>query len=198
MSDKAAETRQLILREAESQFRLLGYGKTTVADIAKACGMSPGNVYRFFTSKDDIVRTIANIWLGEVEDHAAEIAARPIPAADRLVQYIVEICAHTRDRYTEQAKVHELCAMVIHEHWDVVEEHIERMRGHLANILEDGREAGQFGFEDLEVTAKLVKGASVRFFHPMLVAECESNHGDSHLLAEADAHGRFMVHALRP
>ena len=94
--------------------------------------------------------------------------------------------------------MHELCAMVMHEHWDVVEEHIERMRGHLAAILEDGRRAGQFVFDNLQATAKLVKGTSIRSFHLMLVAECESSNGDSELLAEAEVHGRFIVHALRP
>ena len=40
------DTRTRILMEAERLFRHYGYGKTTIADISQACGMSAANVYR--------------------------------------------------------------------------------------------------------------------------------------------------------
>ena len=46
------------LSEAERLFRVYGYSKTTVADIADAARMSPANVYRFFASKSDINNAI--------------------------------------------------------------------------------------------------------------------------------------------
>ena len=59
------ETRKRILAEAERLFRLYGYTKTTVADIAEACRMSSANVYRFFASKSDINNAICERVIAE-------------------------------------------------------------------------------------------------------------------------------------
>ena len=60
------DTRCRIVRQAEEFFRLYGYQKTTVADIAKALRMSPANVYRFFDSKKSINEEVALRLMGEV------------------------------------------------------------------------------------------------------------------------------------
>ena len=52
--DRSARSRSRILQATISLYREIGYGKTTVADIARRCAMSPANVYRFFRSKRDI------------------------------------------------------------------------------------------------------------------------------------------------
>ena len=42
--------------------------------------MSPANVYRFFDSKKAIHQAVARLLMGEVEEAAQAIAARPGPA----------------------------------------------------------------------------------------------------------------------
>src|ERR1700751_4766075 len=46
------ETRERILAKADELFRQFGFVKTTVADIAAELGMSPANIYKFFSSKE--------------------------------------------------------------------------------------------------------------------------------------------------
>ena len=57
---KPDDTRARIMETAEALFRRLGFAKTTVADIAAELGMSPANIYRFFASKNAIVRRSAS------------------------------------------------------------------------------------------------------------------------------------------
>lgn len=54
----AQETRELILVTVEAHLRRYGYARTTVSEIARACGMSHANVYRFFKTKADIVDAV--------------------------------------------------------------------------------------------------------------------------------------------
>ena len=42
--------------KADELFRQFGFGKTTVADIAAELGMSPANIYKFFSSKEAIIQ----------------------------------------------------------------------------------------------------------------------------------------------
>ena len=56
MSD--TELRQRILTSAREYFFANGFSKTTMDELAHSMGMSKKTIYKFFTSKDDIVRAI--------------------------------------------------------------------------------------------------------------------------------------------
>ena len=72
-------------------FREIGYQKTTVADIARALGMSPANIYRFFTAKSEINQAVARQMMSEVEEAAREIALGSGSAAERLRALVMTI-----------------------------------------------------------------------------------------------------------
>src|SRR3712207_5102113 len=57
--DAAAERRTRILDAAERCFVRAGFHRTTMQDVAAEAGMSPGNLYRYFKSKDMIVAGLA-------------------------------------------------------------------------------------------------------------------------------------------
>ena len=46
-----SKTREQILDAAMNRIKHYGYGKTTMSEIAGDCGMSAGNIYRFFIKK---------------------------------------------------------------------------------------------------------------------------------------------------
>ncbi len=48
--------RQQILDAAWACFALKGYHQTTMQDICEECGLSPGAIYRYFASKEEIRR----------------------------------------------------------------------------------------------------------------------------------------------
>lgn len=48
-----------ILDAAERCFVRTGFHRATMQDVAAECGMSPGNLYRYFAAKDDIVSGLA-------------------------------------------------------------------------------------------------------------------------------------------
>ena len=49
------ERRQQILGAAVACFARQGFHRTTMKDIYSECGLSPGAVYDYFKSKDDII-----------------------------------------------------------------------------------------------------------------------------------------------
>ena len=52
---KKAETKQEIVEAALTLFEKRGYDETTIEDIADAAAVSPRTVFRYFTSKEDLV-----------------------------------------------------------------------------------------------------------------------------------------------
>ena len=55
----SAERRARILDAAERCFVRAGFHRTTMQDVAAEAGMSPGNLYRYFASKDAMVAGLA-------------------------------------------------------------------------------------------------------------------------------------------
>lgn len=165
------EVRSQILATAETLFRSYGYAKTTVADIARECGMSPANVYRFFESKAAVNEAITEVLLAEVESRAAAIAAEQRPVADRLRKMLLEMHGFTLERFLKESRVHELCAKAMQEQWGVIEAHIQRCRAITRSLIEEGMKNGEFAKRDLDATARAVSNAMMTFFHPQLVAE---------------------------
>lgn len=188
------EIRDRILAEAERLFRSLGYAKTTVADIAEACAMSPANVYRFFESKGAINEAITEVILNRWELMAQDIVREPRPASERLKKLILEGHRYTCETYLNESRVHEIVAKAMDEQWSVIDAHIERLRTCYRLIIEDGARLGEFDARQLEERSQCVFNAVMPFCHPQVVAEKFSDDRGRQAGLMAD----FLVDALRP
>ena len=172
-------TRERILVVAERLFREIGYQKTTVADIAKVLRMSPANVYRFFDSKKAIHEGVARGLMGEVEEAAQAIVARPGPAAERLRELMTSIHRMNSERYVGDSKLHEMVEIAMEESWDVCVAHMERITGTIGEVIAQGAATGEFHAPDVPLAAMCACTAMMRFFHPQMIAQCATKPGPS-------------------
>lgn len=73
---RRADRRVEILQVTRQLFAEEGVGQVTAGRIAKAAAISPGNLYYWFTGKEDIVRALFREWLA-VSGIDAELPADP-------------------------------------------------------------------------------------------------------------------------
>jgi AcrR family transcriptional regulator len=170
-SQQQTDTRARILTEAERLFRHYGYGKTTIADISEACGMSSANVYRFFPSKSALMEAICGRLISDLDKKLFEITRRPLPASDRLTLVIQTLYQHTLDNLLDHRKVHEMVVVAMEEQWQAIRNHVDRVTSHIGGLVSDGIASGEFPPKDAERTAKAVHTAIVCFCHPAMVAQ---------------------------
>lgn len=71
MTAKSEQTRQLVADVALRMFRDIGFEKTTMRAIAAEAGVSVGNAYYYFASKDDLVQ---ELYVQVQAEHAAKAA----------------------------------------------------------------------------------------------------------------------------
>ncbi|RAX46366.1 TetR/AcrR family transcriptional regulator [Arthrobacter sp. AQ5-06] len=69
MTAKSEQTRQLVADVALRMFREVGFEKTTMRAIAAGAGVSVGNAYYYFASKDDLVQ---ELYVQVQAEHAAK------------------------------------------------------------------------------------------------------------------------------
>ena len=186
-------TDQRIIAEAERLFRSIGYAKTTVADIARACDMSPSNVYRFFKSKSAINEAICRLHLDEVEALAREIVDSDRAATDRLRDFLTMMHRTTCERYFAETRLHDMVAAAINEHWGVIAQHKDRMRALIRTMIEDGVRRGEFQVGNVDAASGLTYAAMMKFCHPLAVVE----NMQEDLAGQAQAMARFIAGALR-
>ncbi|ADP71932.1 transcriptional regulator, TetR family [Rhodomicrobium vannielii ATCC 17100] len=170
----AETTRDRILSEAERLFRHFGYLKTTVADIADACGMSPANIYRYFGSKAEINEAICARIIAKLQA-GLRVVASSGTASERLTRFIEHLSAHTRDTLINDRKVHDMVVVAMDQQWDVIEPHLRFIDEMVAEIIASGIASGEFRAQDPELAARSVVGAIIVCSHPVVVAQFGSN-----------------------
>lgn len=138
------DIRDQIVTAATEHFSLYGYEKTTVSDLAKAIGISKAYIYKFFESKQAIGEMICANCLRELEAEvrtAIEGTDRPPEKLRRMFKAIVEASLRLffRDR-----KLYEIAASAATEGWQSAVAYEDRIRKLLQDILQEGRQTGDF------------------------------------------------------
>lgn len=170
--DEKAETRERILHAAMTRIKHYGYGKTTMAEIAADCGMSPGNIYRFFEAKIDIAEAMARRHHSELQLEGAAIARRKdIPPDQRLREMLFK---RMRDNYNlifENAKIIEVAEVLSKERPIFANEQLAQERVFLSALLEEGAKSGLFREGDYQFIAEMLQSATVKFGFPHLFSQ---------------------------
>lgn len=81
-------TRDEILRHAQELFAHYGYAKTSMADIAGRCGMSPGNLYRYHRNKQAIGVAVIEAFFRQSEA-AMEAAMAPAAGPEARIRALI-------------------------------------------------------------------------------------------------------------
>jgi len=94
------ESRGRILQAASKVFAAEGYFKVKAGDIARAAGMSQGNLYWYFDSKEDVLKAILADGFSALHGLTAEIAALPGTGREK-VEALIE---RTWDLYQQRTE----------------------------------------------------------------------------------------------
>lgn len=136
--------REQIIAAANEHFAHYGYGKTTVADLAKAIGFSKAYIYKFFKSKQEIGDAICSQCVGKIASEAALAASQGRTAADKYRLFFKAIVETSASLIFNHIKLHDMVAAAILEKWPAWEHFEAELQAMLREILLFGRETGEF------------------------------------------------------
>jgi AcrR family transcriptional regulator len=136
--------RQQILRAADEHFRLYGYRKTTLADIAKSIHLSTPYIYKFFDSKQAIGEAMCWHCLSAVLSQIEESMAGTNSPVEKLRRIFIGLECIAWQLLSEQPKIHELVAASFEEHWESVGRFREGLVEIIRKALIQGRKSGEF------------------------------------------------------
>ena len=163
------DTREQILHAAMERIMHYGYAKTTMAEIARDCGMSAGNIYRFFASKIDIAEAMARKLNMEINAQNAALARGTGSAPDKMRKFHHGALKTTFEKLDKDAKVLEVAEVLAHERPTFANEEMAQERVYLVQILEQGVADGDFAaMENPHFIAEMMQSATMKFRYPQL------------------------------
>lgn len=170
MDDKSA-TRDRILQAAMTRIKHYGYGKTTMAEIAADCDMSPGNIYRFFEAKIDIAEAMARKHYAEEHTAMAQVGRRKDWAADkRLREMLLKRMRDNFQMFSDNAKILEVAEVLSRERPVFMNELIALERVGITAVIQEAMDNGIFAKGDAEFLAEMLQAATVKFSIPQLIS----------------------------
>jgi AcrR family transcriptional regulator len=150
------ETRERIMVKADELFRQFGFGKTTVADIAKELAMSPANIYKFFSSKEAIIQASADRNLVALTEAVHRYLAASGAALDRIEKVLLTVYRHTTDILRNERQVFKLMIRAYEQKWDCVGAFDKFLLQTLAKLVREGMRTGEFKTGDALATAHVL------------------------------------------
>ncbi|MFQ5717467.1 MAG: TetR/AcrR family transcriptional regulator, partial [Nitrospinales bacterium] len=161
------EIKSHILGAAFARFGQFGWGKTTMAEIAKDCDMSAGNLYRYYENKAEIGAECARLCFSQKEHLLREVLRRPnLTAGQRLEAFALETLRYMFDQFARQPRLFELVTFISQERMELVERHLGVQRSLIAEILAEGNKTGEFDVRDILTVAETVQAATLKFNAP--------------------------------
>lgn len=162
--DEKTATRDRILAAAIARIKHYGYGKTTMAEIAADCEMSPGNIYRFFESKLDIAEAMARrVSMEQAAAQSAIAQRKDIPIDQRIRRMYLERARFSHAQLHNDPKTLEVADVLSRERPLYIRELLAAEAVILEALIEEGMRTGLFEPGNAMHQAEMLQIAMSRF-----------------------------------
>ena len=190
------ERREQIISAADEHFRRYGYNKTTVADLAKAIGVSAAYVYRFFESKQAIGEAVCAMTLARIDDELLAIASDTRKSAANRLRALYKCLADRGiELFFKERKLHDLVVVAVESRWSSVMRHKEAMLEAAQRVVGDGRTSGEFERKTpLDEICRAIFETLEPFAHPMLLELKEPDELEASVVAVSN----LVLRSLAP
>ncbi|MDQ6950946.1 MAG: TetR/AcrR family transcriptional regulator [Mariprofundales bacterium] len=159
-------TIDFILNAARKRFSDYGPCKTTMAEIAKDCDMSVGNLYRHFENKSAMMIACLEQQLQEKLDAGITVTVHH-DGLDALRAFLQTRLKIGHAQFADTRHLFDLFIAIESRHRDLLLAYEEKVIVAIANILQKGVQQGQFSCGDTMQTAYDIHQATLRYNNPI-------------------------------
>jgi AcrR family transcriptional regulator len=165
-----AKTQAEIVSAARSRFRRYGYAKTSMQEIARDCGMSAANLYRYHENKQAIAAVVVQADLAHLYAacHQAVGKAGPHVVAE-LTALFEAIIDTTRRQIRQTPLLFELSMAVRRERPALRLQVLEEVRRMITGIVQAAQKRSELRAGDVAGDADLILLAGAPFVLPWLL-----------------------------
>lgn len=161
------ETRDTIVSAARKRMAHYGYSKTSMNEIAADCGMSVGNLYRFYKNKEAIAIAGAETCFREKAEVSEAAAGDQTNAFEKLYAYLEARLGYMHKFVSETPHMHEMVELITTRHQNLLQSYEIRAIHFMAEIIKEGQLDGSVKPDDAEAMAADIYRATMCFNIPL-------------------------------
>lgn len=151
------ETREIIIQAVDKLYRLYGYKKTSVEDIAIATNLSRSTIYLHFHSKEDIALSWAEQFTDRIFQNLRMIANQCNSPSEKLRELLNgRIMLRLRSVLPYHKSVDDILAAIRYGLIELKARYQEIESSIFVEVLRQGKELGEFDFKDAKETSMLL------------------------------------------
>ena len=143
--------REAIIAAAAQAFDAHGYAATTVDEVAAKAGISKGNVYNYFRSKEELFEQVFVAVVAGFQTDVLKILEEPMPAGEKLKRLLEYHSTSMEDSNRIGRLVLEFWATAAREQRGqlavTLREMYDRWREQVAGVVAEGVSEGEFRSE---------------------------------------------------
>ena len=187
-------TRERIIENTETLFRKYGWLKTTIADVAKLSGMSPANVYKYFSSKDDLIETIGERKFADLRSEITKIVQSKADYWKKIESMTLQVHRLLRNNLENETNILELILSSRGKGMKFVDNFDRFFVANVMQVLEQGLAAKQLRPLDTMTTAQAITDCLAFGTREIFISEMPAREHEGRLLAQLD----LLEHAVKP
>jgi len=162
--------KEKIVAAAIGRFSHYGVRKTTMAEIAGDCGMSVGNLYRFYKNKEDIAVQGARSCMTDKAELSEQAAAHAESAMQRLRAYCLARLRYLHRLVSETPHMFEMVELITGKHQNVLQHFEDRAVEAMREIIVEGIREGELRSCDAASVAADIYNATYKYNMPLCMS----------------------------
>ena len=161
------QLKEKIIDAADKRFKLVGFKKTAMQEIAEDLGMSTANLYRYFPSKADIAEAFALRCFNEKEDRLKKVIKdKRLSSVKRLKSFALALLHFNYKQLQECPAINDIIVALCAEKPSLVERKKTGELELLVKILETGQKDDGWVFDDINQSGRAILTSWVMFTTP--------------------------------
>jgi len=138
-----------------------------MAEIAKDCEMSVGNLYRFYKNKEAIATAGAEACFLEIAEAGENANDHDQATIEQLASFLVARLRYMHRFVSETPHMHEIVELISTKHKDLLQHYEDRATDYMAGIIESGQQRGEVRAGDPLNMATNLYRAMISFNMPL-------------------------------
>ena len=132
-----------IVCEAQKLFRQYGLKKTTMDEIAAACGKAKSTLYHYFKSKEDVFDSVISLEMINLRKHVKNKVEEFKSMEDKILTYTIEFHKEviTKANLYRIIRFEDMAESRIKTHFYKM---LEYEKSYMVRMMEDGYDSGEF------------------------------------------------------
>jgi AcrR family transcriptional regulator len=157
-----------------------GYEKFRLSDVAKYIGVSHAALYNYFPSKEDLLDSINEQWIHEIDESIKAIVESDVDAKTKLKLWALTLYTMKRQKVLSDLEPFETLIASSYKERPFIVKHLELQDTLVTSMVKQAITEGVFK-DELTSIVMALRSALMPFHHPVIILQNAKNNREEEI-----------------